>query len=156
MNYKRFLFRNTPAEKRSIFSLGLQYGLGESLKYVANLFVGFRQKSEYELLFNGQVIYLEVILNDMFDATNRDIFITDGDYMPYVFFFKKAEDEAVYFDSGSIISGAPVYFPSLNDIANQIDFIINIPTSLNIDENALNALIKRFKIAGKKYGIIYF
>ena len=48
--------------------------LGSALTYIQGLLLVFTNQTTFDLLFNAQVIYLEHVLNDVFDST-PDIYI---------------------------------------------------------------------------------
>ncbi|TNE31828.1 MAG: hypothetical protein EP346_00050, partial [Bacteroidetes bacterium] len=49
-----------------------------------------------KLLHNGQVIYLEKVINDIFDADQRRILITDGEWANEVFIYHGYENQGDY------------------------------------------------------------
>jgi hypothetical protein len=59
-------------------------------------FLSFRDSVLETLNHNGQVIYLEKILNDKYDPTNRDIYISDALASPYFINKKSEPDPPVY------------------------------------------------------------
>jgi hypothetical protein len=108
----------------------------------------------YRMNFNGQVIYLEHILNDVFDSVSRGIYIDDDgttaveNYVynvpePTVFLRNKAETQP------TIILFNSIEFNELNG-----DFVIHVPSYivLNADvERQIRKIVDRYKHVGRRY-----
>lgn len=141
--------------------------LGSLLEPIQSLNFGFDAAGtviRYDLSFNGQVIYLEHVLNDQFDPGDRSIYIDDpGDVQivtPYVFnqveqqpplyLYNIAdamdnEDNVVLYNQGE-----------LGAITNE--FIVHVPEAIFNDatEALMRVLIDKYRIAGKRYSFETF
>jgi hypothetical protein len=121
-------------------------------------FVSFVADKRYQLDFTGQVISLERLLNDAFDATLRRIYIGEGNRQE-VFIFNGdgifVENNETYFFQGPTIETEVFVFNGENNTL-LYDFTVNLPTALVYDASLLSSLIKRYKLAGKKYVILTF
>ena len=119
-------------------------------------FETFVTESLYAQNFTGQVISLERLLNDQFDNTLRRIYITDGN-REEVFIFNTgagfAQNNETFFYNGSA-TGEKYTFSG--DSALLHDVVVNVPTGLVYDSIKLNALVRKYKLAGKKYIIQTF
>lgn len=106
------------------------------------------------LAYNGQVLYLERILNNEFDPDDRSIYIDDPDVyiednfvhnkvepIPTLFIYNKAEVQPIL----------PIY--NLSEVAENVDFVVFIPTGINTDadKTAMSAIINRYRAAGKRF-----
>jgi hypothetical protein len=111
-----------------------------------------RQKLRYD----GRVIYLEHVLNNQFDNTERRIYIADSlvsnttppvlyrksEGQPSVILYRKTESE-----------------PSIrlyrNSEISTLDFTIFVPSSLlnSITKHQIRVLVNYYKIAGKRFDI---
>ncbi|GAB6123090.1 hypothetical protein [Dysgonomonas termitidis] len=120
-----------------------------SLLYIS--FLGFRGDIAYNLGHNGQVCYLQAVLNDAFDYSLRRIRITDAPENEWGrFLWLESEDRPIML--GIFILNREAFIG-----ADGIDFAVILPASLNLtgDEyNRLNSLLRYYKMAGKRYVII--
>lgn len=121
-------------------------------------FITFVSDKIYEQNFTGQVISLERLLNDQFDSSLRRIYITDGN-REEIFIFNGdgtgfAEGNESYFFNGTGVD--EVYVFNGEDSSLLYDFVVNVPVSLVYDSAKFNALIIKYKLAGKKYIIQTF
>jgi len=134
------------------------------LQTLNKLFKAYTDDIMYHLYLTGQVIYLEHYLNDLFDAEQRRIYISDGalvlppylytkdDYsrhnnIPILYLYNKADGEAPFY----------LYNKVAYDV--QEEFIINVPSDLPITsylENRIRAATNKYKQAGAIYSIVNF
>lgn len=122
-----------------------------SMTYNQNQFTMFFNKVKYDLSINGQVCYLELLLNNQFDPYNH-IFITDAEVIESDYLFNQIElNEPFYL----VNQTEPFNGASINNSSdfNQFDFIVNIPAALNVDLNLAKQLINKYKLASKRYKI---
>lgn len=120
-------------------------------------FQSARNQDWYLLNHNGQVCYLRKTLNDGFDNTERRITITDGFQYVRKYEFTRAEEKPVYRYTRT--EENPVYLNDRSDYeGTSVDFIVNVPVELEatINEVALKARINLFKLASKRYKILYY
>ena len=127
------------------------------LQSIQDAYDVFITAKRYELSFNGQVQYLEHILNDQFDNTLRRISITDpaslGNESPYIFNFVDNAPTLIIFNIGdSGLANSPRFFNTV-DLTVQYDFVLNVPTALNPLLNAIKKLCDSYKEASKIYQI---
>lgn len=126
----------------------------ETLQYE---FHNFFDQVKYDLSFNGQVIYLEHILNDSFDSVDRQIYISDGTENPLVYIFNNSEpNEDVIIGNTSEVAIPPVYLYNSSEFEIEVDFIVNVPNTITINENLLKSIVNKYRIAPKRYTIEYF
>lgn len=125
------------------------------VKTLYNAFNTYRKEADYKLNHNSQVCYLQAVLNDSFDDDKRRIYIADAPIEEWSrFLWKEAEDRPLMLTSET----AGVFMLQSERFigANSLDFIVCIPTDLNLDKNdiiKMNALIRYYKLAGKRYEI---
>lgn len=120
-------------------------------------FTTFTTEKIYEQNFTGQVISLERLLNDTFDNSMRRIYLSEGN-REELFVFNSGEGFAAGNESFVFVgSGTGEQNIFLGDNSTLLyDFVVNIPTGLSYDSARLNALIRKYKLAGKKYIIQTF
>lgn len=119
------------------------------LREVYDSFDTYRQAVNYKLAHNGQVVYLQKVLNDSFDFTDRRILIVDfvvygSDYVfdwdniPEIRYNDDTVDEYAYPD----------------DVG--LDFTVKVPAAL-VDTPAklaaLKAKVNEYKMDGKNFYI---
>jgi len=106
----------------------------------------FRKQKLYELMITPQVCYLERLLNDRYDFTQRRIFITDGIDKPPFYIFQEAELKPKY------LGKATIYTAGESGVL-QDDFIIYVPFALAFEEAEMRSLAKVYKLAGTQFKI---
>lgn len=110
----------------------------------------------YNLQFTGQVVYLERILNDLFDNSLRRIYIADpaGQYAVTTFLWNRIEAQATtYFYNKAEAATAPTVRNRSEVFVALTDFVVKIPASLNVTltKNQMKKIINRYRQAGKQY-----
>lgn len=131
------------------------------LKPLQNLntaFKEFMQRIIYKVGFNGQVCYLEHILNDYFDNSLRRIYIDDGSSVPLQpYIYNKVENRVKYLYNKSE-SKPPLYLYNKNEYSGSVDFIVFVPSSLLTAalEQQIRALVNQYRIAGKRFSVLPF
>lgn len=78
INWTKLVKENLPVFLHQAFRLTWIIALIAPVKKIYVDFLALRDEFIYKVRFNGQVIYLERILNDKFDFTLRRIYIEDG------------------------------------------------------------------------------
>lgn len=123
------------------------------------VFVAYRAELIKRLRYNGQVIILEALLNDVFQPDGREIYIeTIDDRLAQLYVFQTSElqeSEHIY-QAGE---APPVYiFGSEESISVGYDFIVWVPDGLltTEDEKRLKAVVRRYKLAGKQAAYRFF
>lgn len=107
-------------------------------------------EDEKWLNHNSQVCKLRKILNDEFDDLQRRIKITDGQLYERKYIYTLGEKKPVILGK--------IYIRQALDYADTgIDFFVVVPVEINIEQNKykLEALINRYRLASKRYKIIY-
>ncbi len=123
------------------------------LKPVINLyndFKMFRSDILYKINHNGQVVYLQKVLNDRFDNIQRRIYITDGIINEPTYIYTHEEDKPVYLGTKYIYTREELKF-------KDVDFVVILPLDLVLsseEEVRVNSLLKYYKLASKTYRII--
>ena len=109
-----------------------------------------KSQDEIWLQHNSQVCKLRKILNDEFDDIERRIKITDGQLYDRQYIYTIGEKKPKYLGK--------IFIRQNTDYADTgIDFFVIVPTNINIEQNKykLEALINRYRLASKRYKIIY-
>ncbi|TCI93694.1 hypothetical protein [Tenacibaculum sp. M341] len=113
-------------------------------------FLEFYKNTLYKLNHNGQVVYLQKVLNDRFDKDLRRIYITDGLFNTPTYVYPHIVEKDVYLNTQYIFSGTDLAF-------KDVDFVVVFPTDVNISDEVgirIKSLINYYKLASKTYDII--
>lgn len=134
--------------------------------YLAGLFKTFRDKNIYELGINGQVCFLEKVLNDTFDKLPRRIYIDEPDYKDALVLYRRSELKPVYVsrrsEIGSTAYPSPRYLYRRSELYTGagLQFIVKVPAAITLDANTLahmKAVIDKYRLVSKKnYSIVNF
>lgn len=137
-----------PQRLRQPKLLGYLLALTAPVRTVYNAFTAARNSNLYRLSHNGQVCYLEAVLNDSFDPDQRRIFITDADSFVQKYIYTEAEQQPVYLGTMYLRSEADYTVGSY-------DFKVVVPLDFNMGLYGyqIKALINAYKLVGTKYKI---
>lgn len=116
--------------------------------YLYGLFYTNRTNNLYRLVHNGQVVYLQAALNDVFDATLRRITITDSiEYYP-VFVYRAVELKPVPLYIGS--ENKPVTLYNAAEVNSTVNgFIVQVPTAITFNTAQMKALVNKYRLVSK-------
>jgi hypothetical protein len=123
--------------------------------FLYNLFIANRATNLYRLGHNGQVVYLQAVLNDTFDATLRRITITDAAYADVlpVYILPELKPVALY----TVFENKPQAIYTNTEIAlSTSGFIVNVPAAIGTFSTArMKALIDVYRLVGmRNYSIV--
>ena len=156
IDFRRLAFRLLPPSKRLDWIVVWLEVLLWPLQSLNNLFVNYANDLTYFESFTGQVIYLEHILNDLFDPTNRGIYIEDNIPVQPLYLYNHAENQEDTFVYNKSEGAAPLYLYNQAQIDADFDFIVIVPPNVIVtDEDYMRAIINRYKLASKRYKIEY-
>lgn len=142
---------NTSPRMRSYELNEIQKVFNHYLKTLFDKLYSNYQKNLYELSMNGQVIYLEHLLNDAFDITLRRIYISDSAVF-YRYIFNQNEGETPsYVYNTSETNNDQIYL--YNEEEASTTFIIYVPVGLVTNWDLFNTLVKKYKLSSKHYKI---
>jgi len=153
INYKRLTVLLLPTMLRKPVLVALLESLVTPVSGLYTRFLSFSDDVRYRLNHNSQVCYLQAVLNDAFDFSARRIYITDAKIIEWSrFLWLESEDKPIMLQKGEIFILNSERFIG----ADSLDFIVNVPLSLNLTDNDYNrthALLRYYKLAGKRYDI---
>jgi len=107
-------------------------------------FLRFKTDSEYRINHNGQVCYLQKMLNDKFDNTLRRIRVNNLKPRLPLWIYTIDDDKPIYIHTST---DYPVYIYNDIDYYLEYDFEVFIPYSLNSFKNQMNAQINYYKLS---------
>lgn len=115
-------------------------------------FLRFRKQKLYHLMITSQVCYLERLLNDRWDFTQRRIQIVDAIDKPPFYIYQSAELKPKYIRLTS--ENRPRYIYTAGESGSiQDDFIVKVPAAIVFDVQEMKSLTKVYKLAGMRFNI---
>ncbi|HRO76660.1 MAG TPA: hypothetical protein PLP27_10990 [Crocinitomicaceae bacterium] len=143
-----------PLLRREELMLYLQAAL-KPLRQLHDVFQTFYTVKRYELAFNGQVIYLEHLLNDKFNpSATPKIYIEDMTISEPFYLYNDLENaEPVYLWNASE-DEEPVYL--FNQAEYAVGFIIYVPMGVVTNWNEFRYWVDKYKLKSKEYTIIEY
>jgi len=101
----------------------------------------------YVINHTGQVRLLRKVLNDTLDVGSRRIYITDGNAFPRKYIYTRAEKKPVFL-------GKLFIYQNSEYLNTGVDFIVFVPQEvIDTKINELHSLIRKYKLASKRYQI---
>ena len=127
----------------------------EPAKWLIDKINIFRNNTITKMSYNGQVCSLERLLNDNFDAENRDIYITDAPSIQMLVAYQQEDTpRRIIVAPADDFANYPVIAYQRSVVGENLhNFIINIPDSNEVRarENELKAIVTRYKLANKGF-----
>lgn len=114
-------------------------------------FLSFKQDAEYRVQHNGQVCYLQKMLNDKFDNSLRRIRVQNVKPKERLYFYYEEDNSPVFFYNEV---DYPVFFYNTQDYYNAFDFEVLVPEALASQINLMEIEINYYKIYSKNYQIL--
>lgn len=147
IKYAQYVLRPS-LRKRKIFAIVSVFLL--PLIFVYTLYKSFRKQAIDKLSINGQVIYIEKVLNDRHFLKNREIYITDIAGKESCLYYRKEEQIPSYLHKRS--EGAEIKYIQQRGEGNYSgNFTVNIPSFLSAYEDEIRNLVDYYKPAGRSY-----
>lgn len=156
----------TPVILRKERMIAWLHALITPIIYLYDKFLGFREDTNYWLHINGQVCYLEKMLNDKYDRDSRRIYIDKGKNYEPVFIYQEPEADAPLFTflEAEENETPPYLYVDNETTSSNCDFIIMVPVELRPDdvnklnkkELELNTLVSMYALPDKVHSIQYF
>ena len=158
INFFNFAKQILPPFLRKTRQLDWLRALLKPLQNLHTAMHNFMRGIRYRIGFNGQVIYLEHILNDYHDDILRRIFIADGNVLGLpLYVYNKLEARPKFIRNKSE-AAALVYLRNRSEYNSSSDFDVNVPSVILTPELAqqIRALIMQYRIAGKRFRVVPF
>lgn len=147
IKYAQYVLRPS-LRKRKIFAIISIFLL--PLIFIYTLFKSYRKQAIDKLNINGQVIYIEKVLNDRFFLKNREIYITDIAGKESHLYYRREEQIPSYLHKRN--EGAEIKYIQQRGEGNYSgNFIVNIPFFLAAYESEIKNLVDYYKPAGRSY-----
>lgn len=148
--------QSLPTEQRKEITKAWMKCLVSPVKWLWAKFMLNRTANLYDMAHNGQVCKLEGVLNDTFDPILKRIYIGDGPWIDPEFVYRVDEDKDLYIAKASELPvsayDAPLYLYTVAETSVEyVQFIVYYPTGLVFDMARMQALINKYRLAGKKF-----
>lgn len=120
--------------------------------WLSKMFKVYRKTSLQKLNVNGQVAYIEKMLNDEFEFEHRYIYITDSESLvpnPSDMYLDPSITMTIYPEESENV----LYVGSGNDSNKLVDYIVNVPSFLADEIKRIRTLVEYTKPAGRTYKI---
>lgn len=152
LNWNRLVTFFIPKVLRKPLLLALIHSAVLPLKVNYSAFLSFKKNAEYKVKHNGQVVYLEKMLNDKFDKNLRRIQVENRKpNIPFwLYYVEDGKPLFIY----HIENTKPVYFFRNGYHYNEFDFTVSIPNDLIDFEFQIQAQINYYKLFSKNYKIV--
>lgn len=162
IDFRKLANMLTPPFLRKLTHIDWLETLFKPLEEVNFKFKIFRKESIYKVTHNGQVVYLQKVLNDAFDNEFRRIYIVDSFAIEPLWVYPEANQRDIYIGEVGDSETVYVYDESIFDDSD-VDFIVVMPIELmpatdydlNIVEIQIKSLVNYYKLASKRYKIIW-
>lgn len=155
VDFRRIIIWLLPVDPRTTIEVSWLQALFAPLRTLYTLFNGRRVTNLYTLSITPQVCYLEKMLNDRYDDTERRIYITDGERVPDVYIYLEDEQKPLYIYLDSEASPVYIYTKAERE-TGESDFVVHVPSTIIYNDNEMRALLDSYKLASKRYNIVTF
>lgn len=128
------------------------------LQVLHDRFLAYVGVARYRMNITGQVVYLEHLLNDQLDSSQRRIYIDDGtDVIDPRFLYLKPNSSFILYNNAG---NQPVdYLYNRADYLANYDFIIMVPSAIILSASTISlirALVNAYRASGKTFTIQNF
>lgn len=158
-NLTTLVRRLTPVRWRTQFNLSWFETLLSGLNYSMDRFGDYKADALRRLSYNGQTLYLEKMLNDIYDPSLRRIVIKHEESND-VYWYNEDEGQAPNYLHNEGETGATQQYlynegENFGALAPGIDFRILAPASLSTKEIQMRADVKKYSLAGKVFDFVF-
>lgn len=128
---------------------------------LSQIFTAYQTETLDRISHNGQIIYMEHRLNQLFNNDAPGIIIVDTANVEYVYLANVSEGLPPVYIHNVGEAYPDIYIGNMAEYAAQFDFIVQVPAALyselqsnnNQGLNSMSTIINMYKIAGKRYKI---
>ena len=162
INYDDLVLQVLPVQLRKDIMTAWLKCLVAPVKWLYDIFSANRSSNLYVLAHDGQVCYLEAVLNDAFDNIGRGIYITDGPFRDPLFLYTVPEVKPVWLglvsEEGSTSYPDPEWlYTEAETYFLGICFIIHVPSAVVFDLAHLRALTDKYRLPGRSnYSVVTY
>jgi hypothetical protein len=144
-----------PIRKRKTRFLDFLHVILNQIALINQQLIALRDKVDYKLSHNAQIIYLEHWLNDKYDSVQRRIYIADTANIEYTYFFNRIENRPVYLYNRSEMQTV-FYLLNRTELISPIGYIVMVPTDIPFNSIEMRNDILVYNMAGIQFTIQTF
>lgn len=149
IDWDRFVLLLLPIRLRVTELFVMARAIIQPVMSVHSRFMLNRADNLYKMSHNGQVCHLRAMLNDTFDTQLRRITIEDTRRYDWTFVYKENADKPLLLETVVIAS-------EQFTTGEGTDFTVFVPSSISFSvKPQMISLINFYKLAGKRYSIIF-
>jgi hypothetical protein len=121
-----------------------------------------RSANIYTLTHNGQVVYLQAVLNDVFDPVNRGIQVVDDSIVDPLYVYLPSELHPLYLGRVGEVATIAYPIPSWLYTRSEVSysgyhFIVRVPVAVVWDASRMNALIDKYRLPSRnRYNVVTY
>ncbi|HLO59067.1 MAG TPA: hypothetical protein VK172_14680 [Lentimicrobium sp.] len=157
IDYNKLIRWLLPPKLRSEFTLNWLKSLVSPIVIIYNAFILYRSDVEYRTAITPQVCYLQKVLNDTFDNTERRIIILDNPEKTVLLIHTDEANKPLMIHK--VRSGHDSVTPLIHDsssFSGGQDFTVKVPFSLTqAQEYRMMSILNNYKLISKRYKILY-
>jgi len=154
LSYRRLVVLLLPMLLRKSLVVAFLRAMVTPVSILQGDFNFFRRQTAYDLSINGQVCFLEKMLNDNFDDYDRRIYIDDANSFQRLFIYTREENNPIKLYTRE--ENKPIYLFNPEDFADGgFDFYIVLNGVILTEQQLvyMRILTDKYKIVTKKYKI---
>lgn len=149
INYNALIRWLVPVELREPVTMAWLQVINWPVIKLYQSFTRNRAANLYRLSITPQVCFLEKMLNDRFDNTDRRIYIDQAIERPPVYLYQDDELKPVY------LNERPLYQDTEFAI-NLDDFVVYVHNEIIFEFNEMRSLIILYKLSGTQFSIQFY
>lgn len=113
-------------------------------------FKGYRKECIENMQINGQVIYIEKILNDTYFLKNKEIYLSDIENKQPYLYIRSEQQRSITLRRRS--EGQEASFLKQRSEGNtEGNYIVNVPSFLEDRIEDIRRIVEKYKPSGRKY-----
>lgn len=152
INYHKLIRLLMPPRLRKVVHIAWLHSLTYPVNMLYQQYRRNRDANLYRLSITPQVVYMEKLLNDRYDRSNRGIRIADAVSNEVTLIYQEEESKPKFLYTES--EAQPIYIFTESEIGNEpVDFYVLVPGTVPYNDAEMSALIDTYKLAGIAYKI---
>lgn len=155
IDFQKVVRWNLRRKKRKPGILALLNAMAKPVSLLYQDFLKYRKAKLYQLMITPQKCWLERLLNDRYDFTQRRVYIGDSVDKPPFYIYQSAELKPQFIYRRS--ENKPKYIYTGGESGDlKDDFTVFVPLDISFELNEMISLVKVYKLAGTKFKIQRF
>lgn len=154
-----YIYQYLPPHKRTAGRVEFLNTLLDPFKTINEEWITFRDQAVTAAYVTAETISLEWYLNELFDPTNREIYIETNEGAGVPIGLRATEPDEMIPIGLRATEAADMYAIPLKGETSQLErasFGVFIPEALEAKENEIIGVVNSYKLAGKTFKIITF